>query len=233
MDGLFNKFGIYDFMGIWGPGAILVTYFMFTLHEPIRGFFKLCGITNPGISSTNLLILLYTAVAYTLGVTLHELGRRIANFFDLFHANKVHDRSEIKEKPCGIHTLKSIQWEYQEKIARAIPSDVYKTMSFDKAISHLKYHNINTSRVDTYHSIYALSRSLTLTFLIHLFLSLIVLFRGFAISFWYFFIDTVLAYLFFIRAYRYHYFWVESVFIQYYMHTRKRKNVRCKVAIGR
>lgn len=231
MDGLFNKFGIFDFMGIWGPGAIFVTYFMFTLHGPICDFFWLCGITNPGISSTNLLILLYTAVAYTLGVTLHELGRRIANLFDLFHANKVHNRRKIKEKPCRIHTLKHIQWEYQEKIARAIPSVAYKAMSFDKAISYLKYYNINTSRVDTYHSIYALSRSLTLTFFIHLFLSLIALFCGSTISFWYFFIDTVFAYLFFIRTYRYHYFWVESVFLQYYLHTRKRKKIRCRVAI--
>lgn len=231
MDGLFNKFGIYDFMGIWGPGAILVTYFLFTLHEPIRDFFGLCGITNPGISSTNLLILLYTAVAYTLGVTLHESGRRIADLFNLFHANKVHDRDKITEEPCILHTLKCIQWDYQEKIARAIPADVYKAMSFDKAISYLKYHNINTSRVDTYHSIYALSRSLTLTFIIHLFLSLIAHFSGSAISLWYFFIDTVLAYLFFIRTYRYHYFGVESVFTQYYLHTRKRKKVSCKVSI--
>lgn len=231
MDGLFNKFGIYDFMGIWGPGAILVTYFTFTLHEPLHDFFGLCGITNPGISSTNLLILLYTAVAYTLGVTLHELGRRIANFFNLFHANRVHDRDKIGEKPCKLHTLKCIQWDYQEKIARIIPVDVYKAMSFDKAISYLKYHNINTSRVDTYHSIYALSRSLTLTFFIHLLLSFIALIDGYTISFWYFLMDTVVAYLFFIRTYRYHYFWVESVFIQYYLHTRMRKKVRCKVSI--
>ena len=217
MDGIFNKLGIYDLMGIWGPGTIFVTFFTFTLHQPIHEFFSYCGITNPGIPDSYLLIILYTAVAYTIGVTLHEAGRCIANFLGLFHANDVHGQVPILQKPIALTMLKRVRWDYQEKINRTIPAEIYVDMSFDKAIAYLKYcSNKQTSRVDTYHSIYALARSLSITFSFHAIISGISLFRGYTISSWLFVFDLLMATLFFIRAYRHYYFWVESVFIQYY-----------------
>lgn len=217
MDGIFSKLGLYDFMGIWGPGAIFVTYFTFTLHQPVHDFFTHCGIINPGITSSNLLILLYTAVAYSIGVALHESGRCIANLFGLFHARDIHGRSEIPQKPIAIRMFKCIQWEYQENIKSVIPKEVYEKMSFNKAISYLKYRsNKHTSRIDTYHSIYALARSLTLMFLMHSLALLISFVQGYPISIWFFLSDLILTLLFFIRSYRYHHFWVESVFTQYF-----------------
>lgn len=40
MSGALEKLGIYDFMGIWGPGAITVTYFWFILEETIQTAFE-------------------------------------------------------------------------------------------------------------------------------------------------------------------------------------------------
>lgn len=33
MDKVLEKFGIYDFLGIWGPGALTVTYYVLTMHD--------------------------------------------------------------------------------------------------------------------------------------------------------------------------------------------------------
>ena len=60
MDGFLGKFGIYDFMGIWGPGAITVTYFYFTMKKNITMFLNFIGIVNPDISENYLLLILYT-----------------------------------------------------------------------------------------------------------------------------------------------------------------------------
>lgn len=221
MDSIFSKFGLYDFMGIWGPGAIFVTYFSFTLHQPIHDFLWYCGITNPGFSSTHLLILLYTAAAYAVGVTLHELGRRIADVCNLFHANQIVEKSQSEtdneSEPNKIQIFKRIRWNYKESIKKTISGEIYGDMSFDKAISYIKYNTSKySSRIDTYHSIYALARSLSLTFILHSIIALFALCFKYNISPFYFASDIVFTFLFIVRAYRYHYFWVESVIMQYF-----------------
>lgn len=223
MDGIFSKFGIYDFMGIWGPGAICVTYFTFTLHQPIYDFLDYCGISNPGFSSTYLPLLLYTAVAYTVGVILHELGRILANFINLFHANDIQSKSKNQSKgksespPKKLQIFKRIRYEYTVRIKQTIPEELYKNMSFDKAISYIKYSaSATSSRVDTYHSIYALARSVSLTFLLHGITALLLLCFSYNISPILIISDILFFSLFLIRAYRYHYFWTESVFTQYF-----------------
>ena len=226
MDSIFSKFGIYDFMGIWGPGAIFVTYFAFTLHGPIHDFLRYCGITNPGFSTSNLLLLLYTVIAYTVGVMLHELGRWLADLLGLFHASKVYSNTSnnIKHEAAktGKYTRfdKRIRLSYEKKIDEVISEKHYKAMTFDKAFSFIKYSaDDSTHRVDTFHSIYALARSLSLTFFLHCIIALVVAFLNYKVSPLYFFFDVALTILFFARTYRYHYFCVESVFMQYFYST--------------
>lgn len=220
MDSIFSKFGKFDFMGIWGPGAIAVTYFLFTLNQPLDDFMAFCGITNPDLSDTYLMILLYTAVAYTVGVIVHEFGRILANMFNLFLAENIHSKKAISEAPGKLHPLQRIQWNYQQKIEKTLPGN-YKNKCFDEAITYLEYHTqFNTSQVDSYHSIYALARGLTLTFLFHAIVSFVAILLDYSISPLYFLFDGLLAVLFFFRTYRYYYFWLESVFTHYYYCTK-------------
>ena len=113
MDSIFNKFGIYDFMGIWGPGAIFVTYFSLTLHDPILYFLRSNGVSNPGFSDSYLFIILYTAIAYMVGVVLHELGRLFADVFNIFRASQVNlgPTNTEKQRSC-----KSAHKSFLEKI---------------------------------------------------------------------------------------------------------------------
>lgn len=79
MDKAFEKHGIYDFFGIWIPGAITVTYYLFTLRVFFYHFFSRLRIEQNGLSGNFLLIILYTAIAYLVGVILHELGKIIVD----------------------------------------------------------------------------------------------------------------------------------------------------------
>ena len=89
MDGFLGKFGIYDFMCIWGPGAITVTYFYFTMKKSITMFLNFIGIVNPDISENYLLLILYTMVAYFVGVVLHEVGKLIVERLNSFEIQKI------------------------------------------------------------------------------------------------------------------------------------------------
>lgn len=299
MDSIFNKFGIYDFMGIWGPGAIFVTYFSLTLHDPILYFLRSNGVSNPGFSDSHLVIIVYTAIAYMVGVILHELGRLFADVFNIFRATQVNlaptntekenscksahknffekitkglrnrifnfgknclkkifaiipkklkksgekfkkfisvCKKHFKKIICGmilnklknfflrLFLFREIRRKSIQKINSIISDEERTAVTFEKAISTIKFKNLpSLSQVDKYHSIYALARSLSLTFLLHLFASLFFVYYphntadySFTISFWYYICDCVLAFLFILRAYRYFYSWVKSVYIQYH-----------------
>ena len=38
MDTIAEKFSLYDFIGIWGPGAVTVTYYLFTTRSFLASF---------------------------------------------------------------------------------------------------------------------------------------------------------------------------------------------------
>lgn len=223
MDKAFDKFGIYDFFGIWIPGALTVTYYLFTLRDFFYHFFELFGIKQNGLSGDFLIIILYTAVAYFAGVILHEAGKIIADFTKCFNFSSINSRCNlaISERPKFFHIFKRIKFEYKHTLNdNGINIDTLN--SFDKAISCLKFgKNINTKRIDTYHSVYALSRSLCLCFLGH-----IILYSVYAIwaccgnwsvkpNLWLIIFDIIAIALFFIRTYRYFHTWVKNVYLQY------------------
>lgn len=219
MSGVLEKFGIYDFMGIWGPGAITVTYYMFTLHQPIENALDKLGIINLNISQVNLLIILYTAVAYVLGVILHETGKLLAGLIPCFYPPIVKELADYTGQPTRYGS--GVKGEYVNAIESVIPQKAYKEMNFEEAISNLKFNNnISTKRIDTYHSVYALARSLTLCFCIHCGIELILWLssemsnKSAEIIM---FIDFIMAILFFDRTYRYYYSWIRNIFVQYFL----------------
>lgn len=207
MDKAFEKLGIYDFFGIWIPGALTVTYYLFTLRDFFYHLFSHLRIEQNGLSGNFLLIILYTAIAYLVGVILHELGKIIVDKTSFMRISGI-NKSVTKDKQpfyLKLPNMKKIRSEYTQAL---IQNDIIidDLVDFDKAISYLKYNNtINTKRIDTYHAVYALSRSLCLCFLGHsvlLTLNLIISYcHNWSIkpSGWIIVIDIVLLLLFFIR----------------------------------
>ena len=219
MDKVLEKFGIYDFLGIWGPGALTVTYYVLTMHDCFLSFLNWLGLSIGFLSQKYIFILLYTAVSYAVGVILHEVGKIVFGLFPFFHAGYI---DKIMQKKMSDHPKlphKIIQCECVKSINQNIPAFNANDIKFEEAISVLKYDNaINTRRVDTYHSVYALARSMFLCFFVHIFMYGIgVHLNGTAkISlFAVIIIDLALALLFYIRAYRYYWSWIKNVIIQY------------------
>lgn len=225
MDKAFEKFGIYDFLGIWIPGALTVTYYLFTLRIYTNKIFGCFDIDLSGIPINFLLVILYTAVAYFLGVILHEVGKILADFIPCFRTDDINTRiykKVIHKRPNGL--FRKIKYEYQQVLMQnnTLPDNKNKgeVIEFDKAISSLKYDkNISTKRIDTYHSVYALSRSLCLCFLGHAIILVFVHWNLFLLI-----TDAIMALLFFERSYRYFHSWVKNVYLQYYKSIEDSRN---------
>ena len=220
MDGFLGKFGIYDFMGIWGPGAITVTYFYFTMKKNITMFLNFIGIVNPDISENYLLLILYTMVAYFVGVVLHEVSKLIVERLNSFEIQKIKRfaYNGTRHKGIGCH----IKNHYKEAIeSNIIDEEEYKELNFDRTLCCLKYtNNTGTVRIDKYHSVYALARSLAVCFMSHIIICLISAMvennASREVSSIIMF-DLVLFFIFLERTYRYLCLWIESTFIQYYL----------------
>lgn len=220
MDGFFGKFGIYDFMGIWGPGAITVTYFYFTMKKSITMFLNFIGIVNPDISETYLLLILYTMVAYFVGVVLHEVSKLIVERLNSFEIQKIKSfaYNGTRHKGIGCH----IKNHYKEAIeSNILDVEEYQRLNFDRAICCLKYiNNTSTVRIDKYHSVYALARSLAVCFMSHIIICLVSAMvennasREVSSIIM---LDLVLFFIFLERTYRYLCLWIENTFIQYYL----------------
>ena len=218
MDSALEKFGIYDLMGIWGAGALAVTYFLFTVWNSVVRTFTLIGISNPIKSELYLLVILYSAVAYFAGVLLQELGKIIFGGFYIFRTESANDL--LKNNYVNPH---GPGWRIRSEcitiLKNTISEDLREIINFDEAYSYIKYtKESNIRRTDKYHSAYALARSLFLCFVGH---------AGFQIfSFikfntccrqmvFFLAVDTLFALIFFVRSYRYFNSWIRNVFIQY------------------
>ncbi len=226
MDKVFEKFGIYDFMGIWGPGALMVTYYGFTLKNLLRWFYNNFEMCDLHISKNQLLIIAYTAIAYLSGIILHEIGKIVADIFSFFDTQKAFEKISSCDlsKKSWIHPLKNIKYECK---CAFTANEINVKVNFEKAVSLLKYHDkISTKRIDTYHSVYALARSLFLSFFFHIICSIVNFYIGnMKSTLWLLpiIIDVFLCILFFIRTYRYFHSWVKNVYIQYHYHFEERR----------
>ena len=98
-------------------------------------------------------------------------------------------------------------------------------MCFKKAYLCLKYdEEITTRRVDTYHSIYGLSRRLSVAFILHIAIVFFSNISSFAsIHILLILVDVVLVLIFYCKAYRFYMNWIKNTYIQYYLCIYKRK----------
>lgn len=218
MDSIWEKFGIYDFMGIWWPGAISVTYFWFTLDGKIQAAFDYMGIEIPINTEKYKLIILYSVVAYAIGIILHEIGKILADKTVCFKSTSLVECLACKQKCKGFGS--SIRKE-NEKILREAVGDIdYEKVNFEKAVGKLKFSkDIDTRRIDKYHSVYGMSRGFALCCFFHVVAVCVIFFCSQEVakgSLLLCLIDVAMILLFVKRAYRYFCAWVTNVLIQYY-----------------
>ena len=229
MDKVFEKFGIYDFMGVWGPGAIAITYYLLTIiGSPFFDIFN--SLEGFGISQRYLLILLYTAVSYAVGVILHEIGKFVYDIFKLFDSETISIFNKNYKKKPRFNPFKRIRYDYDKAVSFIKTKDDSLTLilnpedktknqlTFQYARNRLKCStDINTKRLDVYHSIFALARSLSIAFAFHIVLAIIICIKSSsAVNICFLVLDAILAFLFFCRAYRYYLSWIKNTYIQYF-----------------
>ena len=137
------------------------------MKKSITMFLNFIGIVNPDISENYLLLILYTMVAYFVGVVLHEVGKLIVERLNSFEIQKIKSfaYNGTRHKGIGCH----IKNHYKEAIeSNILDEGEYQKLNFDKAMCCLKYTNkAGTARIDRYHSVYALARSLAVCFMSH------------------------------------------------------------------
>lgn len=224
MDKFLDKFGIYDFMGVWGPGTLTVTYYLFSL-KLFFNFMQVQFEKRNFFTQSQLLIVLYTAVSYSTGIILHEMGKLVFDAFEAFQTEKFCQhitKAYCIGKKRWFTPFKNIKFDVctafnQCGIREKLKDN--KNNGFENAICSLKYNDkTDTRRIDTYHSVYALSRSLCLCFMGNLFFLILetIAFNR-ELNLWLVFADALFIVLFSIRTYRYFYVWVKNVYLQFYI----------------
>lgn len=217
MDKVFEKFGLYDFMGIWGPGAIFCVYFTYSYSDLVK---NILFATDLNVALEYFLF--YIGIAYFVGVVFHEVGKwfvdKIKPLFDFDRYRQI-ERLKLKEttKWC-LFTPRALQYRYVKILSEC---DALPQVSFDKAYSKLKYgKRVDRKRINVYHSVYGLSRGIFIGLIVHFVISLILLVielvGGYASSSeWFVIVDLPLIYIFFCRTVRYFISWVMNVYIQF------------------
>lgn len=222
MDRLADNVSIYDLFGIWCPGAVSITYYI-----------SVYTVINWNEGSLNKLsslpyiiwILMYTALAFFLGIVLHEIGKVIVGFFgDMFSVKKEDDVSPSPISKMEIKTVlssvlnslfpfKKIRTEFKEQV------NAQEEITLDYVISYFKFTN-NSKLIDRYHSFYGLNRGIFSGLVLHLIFILIRMIMKQQADYIVVILDVVLSYLFFCRTYCCYIRWVKNTF-QLYNHIKR------------
>lgn len=233
MDSIFNKFGLFDFLGIWWPGVLTLFYFDLTLHNWFVTLIKDKILFLPAFGDMYAFIALYTAGGYFVGVILHELGKISFEYSERFHPKhavmpRPSDSSDIKCNNCA----DMVRREHEEILSSVYSSDTLTVDHYFAARAWLKYSGkSNSGGCDKYHSVYAFSRSMFLCFIIHIgFLIIEILNQQIcrASNAVLLFLDIALAILFWLRAYRYYLSFIRNTLIQFHVASSKLLKLRVR-----
>ena len=215
MSELLSHFGVYDFFGIWGVGIVSLTHCVLSteiiLQKDYLSHFK-----DFASDYSLLLILIYSVIAYLIGIVLHELGKWIFDVPQKYYIQQINEIIDTKRdfsKRCN-------RWlhpnEYERYKVKRVLNNLKEDILLDEAISELK-HEKRTDVINKYHAIYGLSRGLFIGMCITLIISLITSFNiklnqatllilG---------INIFLLFILYCRTYRSYMEWIKNVFIQY------------------
>lgn len=213
LDTIFSNLGIYDFLGVWAPGAIFLSYCTLTFSDIVEKVYMKLPFSDL-INS----VIMYIGIAYVIGVLFHEIGKwvvdKITYFFDLEQYRNT-ELLKLKPKVKWVPTPRRLQYGYKKIIDEC---EVNPNAPFNYVYSKLKYDkDVDRKRINTYHAIYGLSRDLFIASFTHLILSIIFMcfFGADKLTIFVILVDLVLAYLFFCRMVRYFTNWVKNVYFQY------------------
>ena len=202
MSDLIKKFGMFDVMGIWAPGSISLLYILFTIIYLYN--IDIISVLKDFQSDFSIMfIFLFCILSYYLGVVFHEIGKCI---------------NDLK-KPFTFHTLS----KYRDKkhpnifIKRFIALTNTKCYSFDNqnmniydVLESIKRKNINVSSIEKARSIYGFSRSITISFIIHVFLLCIYVCNSYIVNTMFWIVDSIFIVIFLHRTIRYYYIWIQK-----------------------
>lgn len=202
MSDLLKNFGMYDIMGVWAPGSISLLYILFTIiciHN-----IDIISILKGFQSDFSIMfIFVFCILAYCLGVVYHEIGKAIHDLkppFTFHTLLKLRNKKHLNVFIKRFITLTSTE---------CCPFENLNMTVYD-ALELVKRKNANISSIEKSRSIYGFSRSLMISFVMHIFycvfmyVNRISLIRLFGLQI-YFFIA-----LFLFRTIRYYYIWIQK-----------------------
>ena len=228
MENLFEKIGVYDFMGVWGAGAVTTCYFFVTfVHMKSIDIIEILQQFNADFCL--LLIFFFCVVSYIVGAFLHEIGKRVCELFPkTFDVQYI---SELKTKCDPLSEKKALSkriWcfcpalffpvKYRKLRLFEQVHDFNDDQSVDEKISYLKYKSA-TKIVDKYHSIYGLTRGVWIGFCLHIIIFLFWLttenMSVSSLEIGIIAVDILAIDLFFVRTYRYYATWIKNILTQF------------------
>lgn len=150
-------------------------------------------------------------IFYTIGLILHSIASLLVEL-PIFHFKTGNVTKTYESK------IFKFRWKKKYVLENKCIKKDTLDRGFQNCYNCLKMRNL-TKRADKYHSIYGMARSLSVGYsllLINMFFNDVGNYDFKKIA-----IYAILAMLFYVRAKKYFYRWVESIFIQYQFEKRK------------
>ena len=202
MSDLLKNFGMYDIMGVWAPGSISLLYILFTIiciHN-----IDIISILKGFQSDFSIMfIFLFCILAYCLGVVYHEIGKAIHDLkppFTFHTLLKLRNKKHLNVFIKRFITLTSTE---------CCPFENLNMTVYD-ALESVKRKNANISSIEKSRSIYGFSRSLMISFVMHVFLLCIYVCKSYLINMAFWIADLFFIALFLFRTIRYYYIWIQK-----------------------
>lgn len=202
MGDLLKKFGMFDIMGIWAPGSISLLYILFTI-ACIHNIDIISILKEFQSDFSIMFIFLFCILAYYLGVVFHEIGKGITDLKGPFTFQTL---LKIKnEKRANIFTRRFVELtKIQDCSPEEINTNIYDVLEL------VKKDKIDTSSIEKARSIYGLSRSITISFVIHIVILCVYLCNSYIVNATFWVVDAVFIILFLFRTIRYYYIWIQK-----------------------
>ncbi|MDD6564614.1 MAG: hypothetical protein PUF08_06000 [Clostridiales bacterium] len=212
MEKLFEHIAIYDFWSIFGAGAVIGTSATIVLYDNFNDF----------ISFDKDLQLFYIFIAiiifYIIGLILHSIAS-LAVELPVFSFKTSNVTVPIKN-----NAIRKYRWKNKYVVGNQCINQETLDKGFKNCYNYLKLNNL-TKRVDKYHSIYGMARSLSVGYIL-ISIKLLINNNFNCYNFKCLTACLILAILFFIRAKKYFYRWIELVFIQYQFEKEKEYEIK-------
>lgn len=202
MSDLLKKFGMFDIMGIWAPGSISLLYILLTL-VCIHNIDVISIVKEIQYDFSLMFIFFFCIFAYFLGVVFHEIGKGI---------------NDLKQ-PFTFHTLLKLRNKEHPNIfikrfiaLTNIECCVFENLNMNiyNVLESIKRKNTYVSSIEKVRSIFGFSRSVMISFIIHIMLLCIYTYNSYAVNVTFWIIDAIFIVLFLFRTIRYYYIWIQK-----------------------